>query len=251
MYSFNRIIIVCLFFIGIFLNTGCTSKHVTKSYYAPTKFTSSARHKSTMRSYVIKGKRYYPKEVRKGQVTRGISSWYGPNFHGKQTSNGEVYNMHARTAAHKTLPMDTIVSVHNLENGKSTIVRINDRGPFVRGRIIDCSYRAGKEIGLDKSGIAEVEVEVLGVANNSKKHQAVHRQKKYIKPQERMVKKHTPVMTTERSSSRKQVGAFSEKHGAYAIARKYANRYPENKVTIQHNNGLYRVYVYNANTQIL
>jgi rare lipoprotein A len=93
---------------------------------------------------------------------RGISSWYGPNFHGKQTSNGERYNMHARTAAHKTWPMNTMVKVSNLQNGKSTVVRINDRGPFVKGRIIDCSYKAGKEIGLDRMGIAKVQIKVLG-----------------------------------------------------------------------------------------
>jgi rare lipoprotein A len=70
--------------------------------------------------------------------------------------------MHARTAAHKTLPMGTMVKVTNIQNGKSTVVRINDRGPFVKGRIIDCSYAAGKELGLDRLGIAKVEIEVLG-----------------------------------------------------------------------------------------
>ena len=93
---------------------------------------------------------------------KGISSWYGKKFHGSKTSNGEIYNMHAKTAAHKTLPMHTMVRVTNIQNGKSTVVRINDRGPFIKGRIIDCSYVAGKEIGLDHLGIAKVEIEVLG-----------------------------------------------------------------------------------------
>jgi rare lipoprotein A len=97
-----------------------------------------------------------------GKKMKGISSWYGTNFHGKKTSSGETYNMYAKTAAHKTLPMHTMVRVVNLQNGKSTVVRINDRGPFVRGRIIDCSYAAGKEIGLDRMGLAKVEIEVLG-----------------------------------------------------------------------------------------
>ena len=93
---------------------------------------------------------------------KGISSWYSKKFHGAKTSNGEIYNMHAKTAAHKTLPMHTMVKVTNIQNGKSTIVRINDRGPFIKGRIIDCSYTAGKELGLDHLGIAKVEVEILG-----------------------------------------------------------------------------------------
>lgn len=250
MNHFNRIFVVCLVFIGMFLTTGCSPKYRTKSYYPPTKYTSSARHKSTMRSYVVRGKRYYPREARKGKVTRGISSWYGPNFHGKQTSNGEIYNMYARTAAHKTLPMDTIVKVQNLDNGKSTIVRINDRGPFVRGRIIDCSYCAGKELGLDKSGIANVKLRVLGVAGQMNRHHARHRDKRRAKPQAKKVRQQTSMMQ-ERSGARRQVGAFSNKGSAYDVARKYANRYPAHKVTIQYNNGLYRVYVYHTNTQIL
>ena len=100
---------------------------------------------------------------------KGISSWYGKKFHGSKTSNGEIYNMHARTAAHKTLPMHTMVKVTNIQNGKSTVVRINDRGPFIKGRIIDCSYVAGKELGLDRLGIAKVEIEVLGYDGKTEK----------------------------------------------------------------------------------
>ena len=131
------LLIIALFLSGMVI-TGCSSKHGVKNPSA-TKYTSKARHRSTMRSYRVHGRSYSPTYVKVGQVMKGISSWYGPNFHGKQTSNGERYNMHARTAAHKTWPMDTMVKVNNLQNGKSTIVRINDRGPFVRGRIIDCS----------------------------------------------------------------------------------------------------------------
>ncbi len=142
--------------------TGCSQRY--RGVIKATKYTSAARHRATMKPYKIRGKRYYPRSARVGKVVRGISSWYGPNFHGKYTSNGERYNMYKRTAAHKTWPMDTMVKVTNLENGKSTIVRINDRGPFVRGRIIDCSYIAGKELGLDKMGIAKVSIKALGFA---------------------------------------------------------------------------------------
>jgi rare lipoprotein A len=98
----------------------------------------------------------------KGFRQQGIASWYGKDFHGKKTSNGEIYNMHAMTAAHKTLPLGTHVRVHNLENGKKADVRINDRGPFVRGRIIDLSYSAAKKVGLVGPGTARVEIYALG-----------------------------------------------------------------------------------------
>lgn len=139
--------------------SGCSQR----SYHA-TGHTSAARHKATMRTYRVRGKTYRPTYVSVNDTMRGISSWYGPNFHGKQTSNGERYNMHGMTAAHKTWPMDTMVKVQNLKNGKSVVVRINDRGPFVSGRIIDCSYAAGKAIGLDRTGIAPVKLTVLGFA---------------------------------------------------------------------------------------
>jgi rare lipoprotein A len=92
----------------------------------------------------------------------GIASWYGEDFHGKKTSSGEIYNMYAMTAAHKTLPLGTYVQVLNLDNRRKVEVRINDRGPFVRNRIIDLSYSAAKEIGLIGPGTARVEVVALG-----------------------------------------------------------------------------------------
>ncbi|MCL2792779.1 MAG: septal ring lytic transglycosylase RlpA family protein [Spirochaetaceae bacterium] len=91
----------------------------------------------------------------------GYASWYGGKFHGRRTANGEIYNMHQLTAAHKTLPFDTIVKVKNLENGKTTVVRINDRGPFIEGRIIDLSYAAAKEIGMVEAGIVKVALEII------------------------------------------------------------------------------------------
>ena len=112
--------------------------------------------------YKVWGKWYQPLPDAKGFRQRGIASWYGKDFHGKKTSNGEIYNMYAMTAAHKTLPLGTHVRVHNLENGKKTDVRINDRGPFVRGRIIDLSYTAAKKVGLVGPGTARVEIYALG-----------------------------------------------------------------------------------------
>ena len=100
-------------------------------------------------------------------VQTGNASWYGPDFHGKLTSSREVYDMYDMTAAHPTLPLDTSVVVTNLKNGKSVTVRINDRGPFVRGRIIDLSYAAAEVIGAVGSGVIPVRLEVLGRISSS------------------------------------------------------------------------------------
>ncbi|MGX3011219.1 septal ring lytic transglycosylase RlpA family protein [Helicobacter sp. 23-1044] len=123
---------------------------------------SDAIQRATMKPYQINGKWYYPQRVQIGENWDGIASWYGPNFHNKKTSNGEIYNMNLHTAAHKTLPMNTIVKVYSLDSGRTTIVRINDRGPFVEGRIIDLSKVAAQDIDMIKTGTARVNIEVIG-----------------------------------------------------------------------------------------
>jgi len=99
---------------------------------------------------------------------RGFTSWYGPNFHGKLTANGEVYDQYGLTAAHRTLPLNTIVRVTNLDNGKKLILRINDRGPFVdeHKRVLDCSYGAAKKLGFLKIGIAEIKIDIIEFGDN-------------------------------------------------------------------------------------
>jgi rare lipoprotein A len=111
-----------------------------------------------MESYVVFGQRYYPKPTSRDHVERGIASWYGPKFHGRKTSSGEIYDMYQMTAAHKTLPLPTYARVTNLENGRSAVVRINDRGPFVGDRVIDLSLAAAEKLDVVKNGTAEVEV---------------------------------------------------------------------------------------------
>jgi rare lipoprotein A len=113
-------------------------------------------------SYEVNGERYYPLPDSMGFVETGRASWYGADFHGKPTSSGETYDMYKKTAAHKTLPLGTYVKVLNLENNESTIVRINDRGPFVKGRIIDLSFSAASDIHMASPGLAEVKVIALG-----------------------------------------------------------------------------------------
>jgi rare lipoprotein A len=110
--------------------------------------------------YAIDGVTYYPAEDMNYSET-GIASWYGPGFHGKSTANGEAYDQEQISAAHKTLPLPTIVRVTNLDNGKSVVARVNDRGPFVPGRIIDMSKGGARELGLDLTGVARVKVEVM------------------------------------------------------------------------------------------
>ena len=112
--------------------------------------------------YVVHGKRYDPLLDCRGFAEEGMASWYGRDFHGRKTSNGEIYNMYAMTAAHKTLPLGIHVKVKNLRNGREAVVRLNDRGPFVEGRIIDLSYVAAKKIGIVGPGTAPVRIEVLG-----------------------------------------------------------------------------------------
>jgi rare lipoprotein A len=117
--------------------------------------------RGNMPSYVINGKRYFTLPSANGYVERGIASWYGPNFHGKTTSNGETYDMHQMTAAHTQLPLPTFVKVTNLENGKTAVVRINDRGPFKKNRIIDLSFAAAKKLDIIKKGTGLVEVRAI------------------------------------------------------------------------------------------
>jgi rare lipoprotein A len=147
--------------------------------------------------------------------------------------------MHAMTAAHKTWPMDTMVRVENLKNGKSVVVRINDRGPFVSGRVIDCSYAAGKQIGLDTLGIAPVRLTVLGFAGK------VYRPP--VQTQNTVVAT-KPVPTVKLSNFGIQVGAFSRHEGAISYRDKYqkiagANLHVVIKNAIEGRDSLYRVRI--------
>ena len=211
MLVINKIILISLI---IFFLTSCSKKR----YYQSTSYkqsnsyikiknqgirNSSAMHRATMKSYFVLGKRYYPKKTFIGEKFEGIASWYGPDFHAKKTSNGETYNMYAQTAASKTLPMNTMVKVFNKDNGQSTIVRINDRGPFVNGRIIDLSNKAAHDIDMVKNGTANVILTVVGfdgiISRNNYKKQS-YKEKIYL-----------------------QVGAFSKIEGAKKIKNEYNN----------------------------
>jgi rare lipoprotein A len=165
-----------------------------------------------MRPYVVNGVKYYPKVVSVGDRFDGVASWYGPDFHGKLTSNGETYNMWEMTAAHKTLPMNTIVRVTNRRNGKSTVVRINDRGPFVSTRIIDLSKAAASKIDMIATGTAPVTLEVLGF------------EKKGLKtiPTQKELKK-SPKQVSLAGRYALQIGSFKNINGAIRTQEKFNN----------------------------
>jgi rare lipoprotein A len=119
------------------------------------------------RPYKALGQWYQPLPDATGFRQEGIASWYGPDFHGKRTSSGETYDMHGMTAAHKTLPLGTLVRVRHLQNQRSVDLRINDRGPFVGNRVIDLSYEAARQLGVVGPGTAPVEVVAIGVLAGS------------------------------------------------------------------------------------
>ena len=166
--------------------------------------------------YKVFGKWYQPLPDSKGFRQRGIASWYGKNFHGKKTSNGEIYNMYAMTAAHKTLPLGTVVQVHNLENNRQVEVRVNDRGPFVRGRIIDLSYKAASEIGIVGPGTARVEV--IALATPATVDGAKPRR---YKPVDLYAGNFTF-----------QVGAFANRHNAERLTAKLNAKYKNAHITV-------------------
>lgn len=132
-------------------------------------------HGSANLSYKVAGKRYYPNKKVENFSQTGKASWYGPGFHGRKTSNGERFDMHTMTAAHRTLPIPSYARVTNLSNGKSVVVRINDRGPFHGNRVVDVSKAAAQKLGFVGNGTANVRVEqilpVQGKANSKKKDQ--------------------------------------------------------------------------------
>jgi len=119
------------------------------------------------KSYVVNGHRYHVLQSGRGFSEEGVASWYGQKFHGKRTSSGETYNMYAMTAAHRTLPLPTYARVTNLANGRSVVVKINDRGPFRSDRRIDLSYAAAKRLGYARQGTARVRIEALDPATNA------------------------------------------------------------------------------------
>lgn len=178
------------------------------------------------------GKNWYtPIADANGFRQRGLASWYGRKFHGRKTASGETYNMHAKSAAHKTLPLGTWVRVRNLDNQKTLDVRINDRGPFVKGRIIDLSHQAAKILGVVGPGTAPVEIVALGRSAGAGPDQSGKRT-------------YVPVAYTKGPFAI-QVGAFRDRQNARKLRRQLDKRYKHAHV-VEYDNGrdvFYRVRV--------
>lgn len=188
--------------------------------------------------YVVNGKRYYPLPDSQGFVQFGKASWYGKKFHGRPTASGEIFNMYQKSAAHKTLPMETYVELTNLSNRKRTILRINDRGPFLKERIIDLSYMAAKEIDLIGPGVTDVKIVALGMEVGKLESE------RGFKP---LVKLEDP----KKGEFSVQVGAFKDKKNALKIADrlKIIFSYVSIKKDVDENRRtLYRVHVSKSKT---
>ena len=186
----------------------------------------SGRHlKGSQKPYTVNGQRYEPLQTHEGFSQTGVASWYGKDFNGKKTSNGETYNMNAMTAAHKTLPLGVYVKVHNRDNGREAIVRVNDRGPFVKGRIIDLSYAAAKKLGVDVAGTAPVRIEALGYSAGGKGG--------YKEP-----------ATYDSGNYTVQVGSFKEYSNAERLSGEMKNLFGFSEAHLTNVNGdlFYRVY---------
>jgi rare lipoprotein A len=164
-----------LFFTAVFLLTSCTV--FQRSVPPPIAEQQSAiRQKATQKPYTVAGKRYEPISNHEGFEQEGIASSYGRDFHGRTTSSGEPFDMNAMTAAHKTLPMGVYIRVQHKRNGNEVIVRINDRGPFVRDRIIDLSEAAAGRLGMLHEGVTPVKITALGYRTSSKEGTTGYRQ---------------------------------------------------------------------------
>lgn len=201
---------------------------------------SSSGTKGTMKPYTINGKTYYPTVVSVGEKAEGIASWYGPGFHGKKTSNGETYDQNGLTAAHKTLPMNTILKVVNLSNNRQVTVRVNDRGPFVANRIIDLSKGAASQIGMVEVGTAPVKLEVIGFGSSTSDHNIVHSNVNYGSSGEIF----NNGKSYEGGVFMVQIGAFKNPQGAKSIADKYKTyRSYSSVIRVSSNDGLSRVFL--------
>jgi rare lipoprotein A len=183
-------------------------------------------------SYEVFGKRYYVMESAEGFRQKGEASWYGTKFHGQRASSGETYNMYAMTAAHKTLPLPSYVEVKNLDNGRKAIVKVNDRGPFHDGRIIDLSYAAATKLGVVATGTAPVEIRVVDSATvNEPAEAVVGIDEKYI---------------DENGKLYVQIAAFStEENALKMISDLREQKFHSVRIHVDNNNGklLYRVRI--------
>lgn len=192
---------------------------------------------ANMQPYVALGKNFKPMTALGPYKARGIASWYGRRYHGNNTASGEVYDMYAMTAAHPTLPIPSYARVTNLENGKSIIVRLNDRGPFLSDRLIDLSYTAAYKLGILADGSGQVEVESIlpddGSVRTARSQSVTPPTKISALPN-----------NIEMNTVYLQLGAFGSPDNAHNFLSKIRKKLPwlNDTVSITRNNGLYKIH---------
>ena len=191
---------------------------------------------ANMQPYVALGKHFRPMTELRPYKERGVASWYGRRYHGNNTASGEVYDMYAMTAAHPTLPLPSYARVTNLENGKSIVVRLNDRGPFLSDRLIDLSYTAAYKLGILAGGSGQVEVESILTDSNSAK----------LAITEPSTATTLPVTNgnLEMNLVYLQLGAFGSPDNAHNFLTHVRKKIPwlNDTVSITKNNGLYKIH---------
>jgi len=190
------------------------------------------------KTYVVKGKRYTVRKSAKGFVQTGRASWYGTKFHGHRTSSGETYDMNAMTAAHKTLPLPSYVEVRNLDNQRKIVVRVNDRGPFAAGRIIDLSYVAAKKLGITAKGTGRVEIRAIDPTKKSVSTSPV--------------KRSTKLAAVNSGQLYLQVGAFTNHDKATQLLNRLVKSTEQNisiKRKASGNHNVYRVRIGPLNSE--
>ncbi|MCF6337619.1 MAG: septal ring lytic transglycosylase RlpA family protein [Gammaproteobacteria bacterium] len=191
------------------------------------------------KSYVVQGKRYTVRQSARGFVQTGDASWYGTKFHGHRTSSGEPYDMYAMTAAHKTIPIPSYVEVHNLDNQRKIIVRVNDRGPFISGRIIDLSYVAAKKLGITTKGTGRVKIRVIDPAASAKTSQASTTPVTLSRP---VTPQPVTVATNNPGRLYLQVGAFTNHDNASQLLNRLVNATQQNVSINRKATNNYNVY---------
>lgn len=190
--------------------------------------------------YTVLGRTYYPLPDARGYDEVGVASWYGDDFHGKKTASGDIYDMYSISAAHKTLPLGTVVRVVNLHNGRQVDLLVNDRGPFVDGRIIDLSYGAARELGSARQGIAKVRVTAVGSYSAPSSYLAQTRRPQTAQVQtasaQQPAQQVRPQMQAQPQQSEGyyiQVGTFSVRENAYNLRDRLAKSgYPGTRVRL-------------------
>lgn len=226
---FGSVFTLTLALAGCTSNSGKYYQHDGPPMIEPVFSSSSAKprvepfRQASLRPYTVMGQRFVPVTADIPMEQTGVGSWYGRQFHGNKTALGEIYDMHAMTAAHPTMPLPSYARVTNLENGRSVIVRVNDRGPFLNSRIIDLSYAAATELGYAKKGTARVKVRRLTnaeIAAGTWKYQStqpgVHPAKNEYVQQTQV--QNIPVVTSPSYGWGVQAGFFTDADNAQRFA---------------------------------